>query len=145
MMSRNRAAQLKRALVSAAGLLFTWLLVLPAFAQETMGTMPGGGAAAPHHGGEAALVVPKLDNPAIASFLGAIHWGLAMRGPASPRAQIFPFVWGVVPSLLAWLALLAQPARDWSRWPWCWPAASGSTARPIPTTGCSIGCRCGWR
>lgn len=46
----------------------------------------------------------------IASFLGAIHWGLAMRGPTPAQAQAFPFVWGVVPSLLAWLALLAQPA-----------------------------------
>lgn len=54
----------------------------------------------------------------IASFLGAIHWGLAMRGltpvqaqaHAQAHAQAFPFVWGVVPSLLAWLALLAQPA-----------------------------------
>ncbi len=39
----------------------------------------------------------------IASFLGAIHWGLAMRTPAfvSP----FPLLWGVTPALLAWVAL----------------------------------------
>lgn len=44
----------------------------------------------------------------ITSFLGAIHWGLAMRGQtehASPRH----FFWGVVPSLLAWIALLLAP------------------------------------
>ena len=46
----------------------------------------------------------------IASFLGAIHWGLAMRGPMPAQARVFPFVWGVVPSLLAWLALLSPPA-----------------------------------
>ena len=40
----------------------------------------------------------------IASFLGAIHWGLAMREPGTP--QLGPFVWGVFPSLVAWVALL---------------------------------------
>ena len=41
----------------------------------------------------------------IASFLGAIHWGLVMRdGPAQPGPLL---LWGVVPSLLGWLALLA--------------------------------------
>jgi hypothetical protein len=40
---------------------------------------------------------------AIASFLGAIHWGLAMRGPLTPPG---PLVWGVFPSLVAWVALL---------------------------------------
>lgn len=43
----------------------------------------------------------------IASFLGAIHWGLAMRAP--DRAPVLHYVWGVVPSLLAWLALLLAP------------------------------------
>lgn len=40
----------------------------------------------------------------IVSFLGGIHWGVGfLRAPAEPR---FHFVWGVVPSLLAWVALL---------------------------------------
>ena len=39
----------------------------------------------------------------IVSFLGGIHWGLAMRQPAPPLPL---FVWGVVPSLLAWVALV---------------------------------------
>ncbi|MCY7314359.1 MAG: DUF3429 domain-containing protein [Rubrivivax sp.] len=39
----------------------------------------------------------------ILSFLGGIHWGLAMRQPAAATAGL---VWGVVPSLLAWPALL---------------------------------------
>jgi hypothetical protein len=59
----------------------------------------------------------------IASFLGAIHWGLAMRGPALAKRQVFPFVWGVVPSLLAWLALLA-------------PAAPGLVALALVLAGC---------
>jgi len=44
----------------------------------------------------------------IASFLGAIHWGLAMRNPRDDAAM-FHFIWGVVPSLMAWLALLLVP------------------------------------
>ena len=40
----------------------------------------------------------------ISSFLGAIHWGLVMRdGPAQSAPSL---LWGVVPSLLGWLALL---------------------------------------
>ncbi len=45
----------------------------------------------------------------IASFMGAIHWGLAMRG--SLMRQPNPFVWGVFPSLMAWLALLLPLAQ----------------------------------
>src|SRR4051812_5401601 len=69
MMSRNRLAQW---LVRAAGLLFTWLLVLPAWAQEHMGAMPPGGGAPPvhHGGGEANLIVPNLADPSIATFMG---------------------------------------------------------------------------
>ncbi len=39
----------------------------------------------------------------IVSFLGGIHWGLAMRQPSPPLPWL---VWGVVPSLVAWLAVL---------------------------------------
>lgn len=45
----------------------------------------------------------------ITSFLGAIHWGLAMRSPTDAEAAR-AFVWGVVPSLLAWCALLVGTA-----------------------------------
>lgn len=40
----------------------------------------------------------------ICSFLGAIHWGLTLRDGAAPRAS--SLLWGVVPSLLSWVALL---------------------------------------
>ncbi len=43
----------------------------------------------------------------IASFLGAIHWGLVMRDAS--RASFRFLVWGVVPSLVAWIALLTGP------------------------------------
>ena len=39
----------------------------------------------------------------IISFLGGIYWGLGFR-QAEPSAQ--PFVWGVLPSLGAWVALV---------------------------------------
>lgn len=43
----------------------------------------------------------------ILSFLGAIHWGLAMRDASAPSTSLL--VWGVMPSLLAWAALLVNP------------------------------------
>lgn len=39
----------------------------------------------------------------IVSFLGGIHWGLAMRAGPPPAARL---IWGVVPSLLGWLGVL---------------------------------------
>lgn len=44
----------------------------------------------------------------IASFLGAIHWGLAMRDPQGQSTSLL--VWGVIPSLLAWVALMLPGA-----------------------------------
>ena len=41
---------------------------------------------------------------AIVSFLGGVHWGIGfMKGQDAPP---FHFIWGVVPSLFAWLALM---------------------------------------
>jgi hypothetical protein len=40
----------------------------------------------------------------ILSFLGAIHWGLALRDSVAPSAILL--AWGVVPSLMSWVALL---------------------------------------
>ncbi len=52
----------------------------------------------------------------IASFLGGIHWGLAL-GQGLSAADAKPLlVWGVVPSLLAWPALLMPPV---AALPWC--------------------------
>ncbi len=42
----------------------------------------------------------------IATFLGGIHWGLVMREAPASAAGL---VWGVLPSLLSWAALLAVP------------------------------------
>jgi hypothetical protein len=46
----------------------------------------------------------------IVSFLGGIHWGIGFRNAARMHnAPVFNFVWGVVPSLLAWIAI-SMPA-----------------------------------
>jgi hypothetical protein len=44
----------------------------------------------------------------IVSFLGGIHWGLAFAAPEGPSSG--RLLWGVVPSLLAWPALLLPAA-----------------------------------
>ncbi len=40
----------------------------------------------------------------IASFLGGIHWGIAAQMP--PGDAAFHYVWGVAPSLMAWVAVV---------------------------------------
>jgi len=42
----------------------------------------------------------------IVSFLGGIHWGLGLRAEPVDRGR---FVWGVVPSLVAWVAVMMPP------------------------------------
>lgn len=43
----------------------------------------------------------------ILAFLGAVHWGLALRAPAEEAWADWPRLGlGVVPALLAWIALL---------------------------------------
>ncbi len=43
----------------------------------------------------------------IVSFLGGIHWGLAMRSAAP---SVLGLAWGVVPSLVAWVAVTMPPS-----------------------------------
>lgn len=43
----------------------------------------------------------------ILSFLGAVHWGLALGQPQLTKAQSWNALgWGVLPSLLGWFAVL---------------------------------------
>lgn len=47
----------------------------------------------------------------ILSFVGALHWGFAMSAAAmDERTRNACFAWSVIPALLAWLALLLDPA-----------------------------------
>lgn len=43
----------------------------------------------------------------IVSFLGGIHWGIGFR-ETQPTPGLF--VWGVVPSLVAWVAVVMPPS-----------------------------------
>ena len=46
----------------------------------------------------------------ILSFIGALHWGLAMSLPElSERQRSAWFTWSVVPALIAWPAVLFSP------------------------------------
>ena len=46
----------------------------------------------------------------ILSFIGALHWGLAMSLPElSERQRSALFLWSVVPALIAWPAVLFSP------------------------------------
>ena len=45
----------------------------------------------------------------ILSFLGGIHWGFGMRGAAAAAPAPSLFTWGVVPSLIAWVAVVMPP------------------------------------
>ena len=46
----------------------------------------------------------------ILSFVGALHWGFAMsQSDMTTNQRTHSFVWSVVPSLLAWVALLMTP------------------------------------
>lgn len=52
----------------------------------------------------------------ILSFLGAVHWGLALLTPRLTKPQAWNALgWGVLPALLGWLALLLAMAgvRFW--------------------------------
>lgn len=54
----------------------------------------------------------QLYGTSILSFLGAVHWGVALRFPhASTFARNVDFVYGVTPSLVGWTAALMQPAE----------------------------------
>lgn len=46
----------------------------------------------------------------ILSFVGAIHWGIAMVShELGPRGANRRFMWSVVPSLMGWIATLLPP------------------------------------
>jgi hypothetical protein len=47
----------------------------------------------------------------ILSFLGAVHWGLALADPAG-RGALGRLLLGVLPALVAWVALLLEPGHS---------------------------------
>lgn len=50
----------------------------------------------------------------ITSFLGGIHWGLAMRaGSADAGPREVHLLWGVVPGIVGWIAVLLPAGGLW--------------------------------
>jgi K(+)-stimulated pyrophosphate-energized sodium pump len=98
MMSRNRAAQW---LVRAAGLLFTLLYALPGLAQEAAEAAAHAAGAAPvhHGGGEAALIVPNLSDPSVASFMGGMAGSSLLKGGIAVCALGMVFAFAIYKSL----------------------------------------------
>jgi len=89
----------------APTLRFLWMLGLS-------GLLPFVGAAlavllAPDHWAGFARTALIAYGAVILSFLGAVHWGLALRAPdAEAWAAPWRLVLGVMPSLIAWVAML---------------------------------------
>ena len=54
-----------------------------------------------------ALVICGIYGAVILSFIGAVHWGLAMQGDRSQRW----FVWSVFPALYAWPPIVFLDTR----------------------------------
>ena len=67
----------------------------------------------------------------ILSFVGALHWGVALTHPtASQRDRTVLMSWSVVPALLGWVALMAPAGADlllasgfWAHLAFDWRAA----------------------
>lgn len=92
--------------------------------QQRIGTLLGNFGLLPFAGLAAASWLPLDPAPArwvglaliayaavILSFLGAVHWGLALLTPQLDKAGTWQALgWGVLPSLLGWLALLLAVA-----------------------------------
>lgn len=87
-------------------------LPAPARLLGPAGLIPFLGLAASAWGG-AGWAPPALAayGATILAFLGAVHWGLALRAPAAEQASAWPRLGlGVLPALLGWAALLLPAA-----------------------------------
>ena len=63
-----------------------------------------------HHHGMAWSDALYAYGAIILSFVGALHWGLAMSLPSLSEGQRSAcFAWSVVPALIAWPAVLLSP------------------------------------
>jgi hypothetical protein len=54
-----------------------------------------------------ALIIIGIYGALILSFVGAVHWGLAMQGDRSQRW----FIWSVMPALYAWPPIVFLDSR----------------------------------
>ncbi len=83
--------------------------LLPFFVFATMAWLPDDLAIGRVGAAQLAQRVLVAYAAIILSFLGAVHWGVALAAPvpsAAPQLARAFLVWGVIPPLLGWLALL---------------------------------------
>lgn len=68
----------------------------------------------PYHVVENAALFQVAYASTIISFLGAVHWGMAMAstlsGPIADRINTQRYTWSVLPCLMIWPALAMEPA-----------------------------------
>jgi hypothetical protein len=81
--------------------------LLPFFSLAALAWLPDGAAVGRWHAAGLARLGLVAYAAVILSFLGAVHWGLALSAPDLPAPlRRLSLTWGVIPSLLGWLALL---------------------------------------
>lgn len=81
--------------------------LLPFFALAFLAWLPDSAAVAHKAAARLAQFALVAYAAVILSFLGAVHWGLALSRTDLPQPRLRQsLVWGVIPSLLGWLALL---------------------------------------
>jgi hypothetical protein len=81
--------------------------LLPFYALAALAWMPDGASIGALSIAALARLLLVAYAAVVLSFLGAVHWGLVLAAAdAPPRLARQSLLWGVVPSLLGWLALL---------------------------------------
>lgn len=81
--------------------------LLPFFALAMLSWLPDDATLGGVHFAQLALILLIAYAGVILSFLGAVHWGFALLSPGLSRPILHRSLsWGVLPSLLGWLALL---------------------------------------
>ena len=81
--------------MSSLGTLLGWLGVIPFIVGAVCSYEP-------IFGGFFSPQILILYSAVVASFLGAVHWGIAIEGVQHP-ASFIQLIYSVIPSLLAWL------------------------------------------
>jgi hypothetical protein len=81
--------------------------LLPFFALAFLTWLPDGAAIGNVSAARLAQLALVAYAAVILAFLGAVHWGLALASAgASPQSTRLALTWGIIPSLLGWIALL---------------------------------------
>jgi hypothetical protein len=94
--TRMRSIPITAAVLGAAGALpFLLLAFAPSIDFEPFGRPP--------------LVVLSLYAAVILSFMGAVHWGLAMGQTVARRDSSWQFAMSVLPAMLGWFSLSFLP------------------------------------